>query len=135
MVDFIKKQYYRFRNIILYGLIGGVCATLDFSIYTTLCYFDMMPYLWANVISIHCGVFTSFFLNRTFNFKVKDKTAQRFLSFYVVGLIGLAVSEGLLYLMVTIGNCNELLSKLISVVLVALVQFVLNKYITFKTKQ
>ena len=80
-------------------------------------------------------IFTSFLLNRTFNFKVKDKVTQRFLSFYIVGLIGLGISEGLLYLMVNIGDCSELFSKLISVIVVALVQFILNKYITFKTKQ
>jgi putative flippase GtrA len=135
MLKIIKQYYSRFRNLILYGIIGGFCASLDFVIYTLLCRYDFVPYLWANVISIHCGIFTSFLLNRTLNFKVKDKTTKRFLSFYIVGLIGLGISEGLLYLMVTIGNINELLSKLISVVVVALVQFVLNKYITFKTKQ
>ena len=135
MENRLKILYSRFRNFILYGLIGGFCATLDFGVYTLLCHFDIMPYLWANVISIHCGIICSFLLNRTFNFKVKDKAAQRFLSFYMVGLMGLGISEGMLFLMVTQGEWNEIVSKLISVVFVALVQFVLNKYITFKTKQ
>ena len=52
-----------------------------------------------------------------------------------MGLIGLGISEGMLFLMVTQGEWNEIVSKLISVVVVALVQFVLNKYITFKTKR
>ena len=135
MKQTIKHLYNKFRHLILYGIIGGFCATLDFGIYTLLCHFDILPYLWANVISIHCGIICSFLLNRTFNFKVKDKTPQRFVSFYVVGLIGLGISELMLYVMVTIGGWNELLCKLISVVVVALIQFVLNKYITFKTKQ
>lgn len=135
MENSLKIIYLRFRNLILYGLIGGFCATLDFGVYTLLCHFDIMPYLWANVISIHCGIICSFLLNRTFNFKVKDKPAQRFMSFYIVGLIGLGISEGMLFLMVTQGEWNEIVSKLISVIVVALVQFVLNKYITFKTKQ
>ena len=129
-------QFYdRFRNLILYGLIGGFCAALDFGIYTALCYWNIIPYLWANIISIHVGIFTSFVLNRAVNFKVKDKTATRFLSFYAVGLTGLGISELMLYLMVTIGGWNEVLCKLLSIVVVALVQFVLNKYITFKTKR
>jgi putative flippase GtrA len=37
----------------------------------------------------------------------------------------------ILYLMVTVGGMNELVCKLISIVVVALIQFVLNKYITF----
>lgn len=129
----IQQQYYRFRNLILYGIIGGFCAALDFGIYTALCYWNIMPYLWANIISIHIGIFASFALNRSLNFKVKDKPATRFLSFYAVGLIGLGISELMLYLMVTIGGLNELLCKLISIVVVALIQFFLNKYITFKS--
>ena len=130
-----KKIYFRFRNLILYGIIGGFCAALDFGIYTGLCYWDIIPYLWANIISIHIGIFTSFVLNRSFNFKVKDKVKTRFLSFYAVGLVGLGVSEGMLYLMVTKGGWNEIVCKLISIVVVALIQFLLNKYITFRKQQ
>lgn len=129
------ELYARFRNLILYGIIGGFCAALDLGVYTALCYWNIMPYLWANIISIHVGIFTSFTLNRSINFKVKDKTATRFLSFYAVGLTGLGISELMLYLMVTVGGWNEVLCKLLSIVVVALVQFVLNKYITFKTNR
>lgn len=135
MKQIIITLYSRFRNLILYGIIGGFCASLDFAIYTLLCHYDLVPFLWANVISIHTGIICSFILNRTFNFKIKDKTPQRFLSFYVVGLVGLAISEGMLYVMVTLGGWNELVCKLISIVIVALIQFVLNKYITFNTKK
>lgn len=131
----IIELYNRFRNLILYGFIGGFCAALDFGIYTGLCYWDIMPYLWANIISIHIGIFTSFVLNRSFNFKVKDKVTTRFLSFYTVGLVGLGISELMLYLMVTKSGWNEIACKLISIVVVALIQFVLNKYITFKTNK
>ena len=130
----IAAIYKKFRYLILYGLIGGFCAALDFGVYTLLCEFDVMPYLWANVISIHIGIFTSFILNRQINFKVKNKTALRFISFYNVGLVGLGISELMLYLMVTVEEWNELVCKLISIVVVALIQFVLNKYITFMQK-
>lgn len=131
----IRELYNRFKNLILYGIIGGFCAALDFGVYTGLCYWDIMPYLLANIISIHIGIFTSFVLNRSFNFKVKDKVKTRFLSFYMVGLFGLGISEGMLYLMVTKGGWNEIACKLVSIVVVALIQFLLNKYITFRKKQ
>ena len=130
--DTILRLYTRFRNLILYGIIGGFCSALDFGVYTALCHFEIMPYLWANVISIHIGIFTSFLLNRQVNFKVKDKTPQRFLSFYIVGLTGLGISTLMLYLMVDLAHWNYIVCKLITIVVVALVQFVLNKYITFK---
>ena len=135
MKDKIIALFNRFRNLILYGIIGGFCAALDFGIYTLLCHFDVLPYLWANVISTHVGIFTSFFLNRSLNFKVKDKTPQRFLSFYAVGLTGLGMSSFLLWLMVDKTGWNELVCKLITIAFVSLMQYCLNKYITFKRQQ
>mgnify|MGYP003440486746 CR=1 FL=1 len=129
----IKQLFEKYRNLILYGLIGGSCALLDFIVYSGLC--SIIPFLVANVISTHCGIFCSFFLNRKYNFKVEDNTLRRFFSFYTVGLLGLAVSEGLLFLMVNYFGIEKIVSKLITVVAVALLQFVLNKFITFKTKK
>ena len=126
----VRSLWTRFRELILYGLIGGFCAALDFGVYTLLGLW--IPYLWANVISVHCGIFTSFFLNRSLNFKVKDKAPLRFTIFYLVGLSGLALSEGLIWLLASQFAWNPILAKLLTVFIVALYQFLLNKFITFK---
>lgn len=126
----IKQLLFNYQEFILYAIIGTFCAALDFGVYSALCF--ILPYLWANVISTHCGIFCSFLLNRQFNFKVKNKTVIRFLSFYIVGLIGLGISSLLLYLLVDIASLNELVCKLLTIVLVAIIQFILNKFITFK---
>ena len=126
----IRQLLSKYQDLLLYAIIGGFCAALDFGVYSALCF--ILPYLWANVISTHCGIFCSFLLNRQFNFKVKNKTVIRFLSFYIVGLIGLGISSLLLYLLVNIASLNELVCKLLTIVLVAIIQFILNKFITFK---
>ncbi len=126
----LAKMYVRFRELVLYGLIGGLCATIDFGIYTLLG--QIMPYLWANIISVHCGIFCSFLLNRYFNFKVKDKPAQRFIIFYLIGLSGLGLSELLIFLLSEKAGWGYLIAKLFTVIVVALYQFVLNKFITFR---
>ncbi|MBQ7734737.1 MAG: GtrA family protein [Bacteroidales bacterium] len=133
MKERIRQLYLKYRNFILYGLIGGTCAGIDFVIYTVLCYFGC-NHLISNIISTHCGIFCSFLLNSYVNFKVSDKLFRRFLSFYAIGLLGLALSEGMLYLMVDMGAMNKIIAKLITVFVVALVQFFMNKFITFKRK-
>ena len=127
----IKQLLLRYNQLIKYGIIGGFCATLDFVIYTCIIGFTELSYVYANIISVHCGIFASFFLNRQFTFKIKDKTLLRFVSFYLVGIVGLLISSGLLILFVEKMHLNELLSKAITVVFVALIQFLLNKYISF----
>ena len=129
-MEIIKDLYFRFRELILYGIIGALCAALDFGLYTLLGMW--IPYLWANVISVHAGILCSFLLNRQYNFKVKDRPAQRFTIFYLVGLSGLGLSELIIYLLAKRGGWDYVLTKLLTVVVVALFQFVLNKFITFK---
>ena len=133
MIAKIKDLYFRFRELILYGIIGGSCAALDFGLYTLLGLW--IPYLWANVISVHAGIICSFLLNRQYNFKVKDRPARRFAFFYLIGLSGLGLSELIIYLLAKKMGWDYILTKLLTVVVVALYQFVLNKFITFrKTK-
>ena len=127
----VKKLYTRYRQLFLYGIIGGFSALLDYCVYVVLLKLNV-PYLFANVISVHCGIICSFLLNRQYNFKVKDKAKTRFLSFYVIGLIGLAISTGMLYLAVEYFNLYEKYAKILTIIVVALLQFVLNKFITFR---
>lgn len=128
----LKNLYCRFRHLILYGIIGSFSSSIDFAIFTLLVQIVGLHYLVANSISILVGITTSFFLNRNYNFKVKDNVKGRFLIFLSVGLCGLMLSNFSLYVFVSTFDMNKLLSKLLSIVLVVFFQFLINKYVTFK---
>lgn len=128
----LKNLYCRFRHLILYGIIGSFSSSIDFAIFTLLVQIVGLHYLVANSISILVGITTSFFLNRNYNFKVKDNVKGRFLIFLSVGLCGLMLSNFSLYVFVSAFDMNKLLSKLLSIVLVVFFQFLINKYVTFK---
>ena len=128
----LKKLYCRFRHLILYGIIGSFSSSIDFAIFTLLVQIVGLHYLVANCISILAGITTSFFLNRNYNFKVKDNVRGRFAIFLTVGLCGLMLSNIVLYVCVSILDMNKLVSKLLSIVLVVFFQFLINKYVTFK---
>ena len=93
----LKNLYCRFRHLILYGIIGSFSSSIDFAIFTLLVQIVGFHYLVANSISILVGITTSFFLNRNYNFKVKDNVKGRFLIFLSVGLCGLMLSNFSLY--------------------------------------
>ena len=127
----LKKLYNKYRNFILYCLIGVINTGVDFGIFALLDNVGLY-YLAAHIISYHCGILCSFFLNRYYNFKVKDKPARRFLSFYGVSLAALAGSAALLYLLVSVMSLNHLIGKLIATVIIAVCQFLFVKNFTFK---
>lgn len=126
--------YNKFRDLILYGIIGCCASGFDFAIYSILVRYLCVHYIYANSISVLAGISTSFILNRKYNFKVKDHTIRRFSIFLSVGLLGLLLSNIILYICISLIGINELLSKFLSIVLVVFLQFILNKFITFKTK-
>ena len=130
----LSRLYPRFRNLILYGIIGSFTSALDFAVFTLLSKYIGIHYIIANCISVLVGITTSFALNRSINFKVKDKTGKRFLIFLTVGLCGLLLSNVILYVGIDMLSGDELIVKLASIVLVVGFQFILNKFITFKEK-
>ena len=130
----LSRLYQRFRNLILYGIIGSFTSALDFAVFTMLSKYIGIHYIVANCISVLVGISTSFALNRSFNFKVKDKTGKRFIIFLTVGICGLVLSNLILFVGINMLNCDELIVKLASIVLVVGFQFLLNKFVTFKEK-
>ncbi len=132
MKQIVKTLYKKFHQLVLYGVIGSFSSGLDFLIYTLLVQLVGLQYLVANCISVVAGISTSFYLNRNYNFKVKDHTKRRFSIFLTVGLCGLVMSNLILYLCIDNLGMDKLISKLLSIVLVVFFQFLVNKYLTFK---
>lgn len=122
--------YNHYRHFILYGIIGVFCASLDFVLYWLLS--QIIYYQLANLISVHTGIICSFLLNRHFNFKVKDHPLHRFAKFYAVGALGWLVSFVILYISVDVMCLNNVICKIVSIIVVAIMQFFLNKFVTFK---
>lgn len=125
MTNYVKILYFKFRNLILYGIIGCCSSGLDFLLYTLFVQVFGWHYILSNCISVLAGITTSFTLNRNFNFKVKDKTRKRFAIFLTVGLCGMMLSNLILYVCISMMSLNKIISKLLSIVLVVFFQFLL----------
>ena len=83
-------------------------------------------------MSVLVGITTSFLLNRAYNFKVKDHTKRRFVTFLTVGLCGLLLSNLILYVGIDMLHLNDLVVKITSIILVVGFQFIVNKFVTFR---
>lgn len=132
IIVLVMKYAQRYKHFIKYALIGITGVTLDMILYYVLNTYTDMHYQIANLISVSLGISNNFILNALLNFKVKDRLTMRFIQFYSVGLFGLLISAGLLYWFIEILCLNEMLSKAFTIGIVTLIQFNLNKIITFK---
>jgi putative flippase GtrA len=127
----LLNKYTFFKQIILYGIIGSICAGIDYLFFLLLRYFNLNLYF-SNFISINIGILISFLLNTFFNFKRIDKLLRRAIKFFSVGYSGLLVSMFLMYIGVNRINLNETIVKLLTIFIVAAYQFTINKLFTFR---
>ena len=85
----------------------------------------------SKIVGVLVGILISFTLNLKFNFKVNDCIFRRFCLFFSIGLLGLLLSTGIIALGEKL-NWDIFITKIISIFVVAILQFILNKFISFK---
>lgn len=122
-----------FRQLVVYVLIGGLGLIVDFGIFTLLVHFKMNVEL-ANFISSSCGLINNFFWNSYLNFKVHDHLLRRFIEYYLVGQITTVFTTACLFIFVNMLHFDKIIVKVISTFVATMIQFIINKIITFRKK-
>ncbi|MDR1090848.1 MAG: GtrA family protein [Prevotella sp.] len=142
-----------FRQLVKYGIVGVVGLIIDmgvfyllvkkFSVHYPFSSFisnilrgnmsvGMLDILISNIISSTLAIINNFMLNSYFTFKVTDKKLKRFTSFAGIAVIGMIISSLLLTLFIGIMKIDDMVSKVLAILIVAAVQFGINKFFTFR---
>lgn len=141
------------RQLVKYGLVGLVGLVIDMGLFYLLVNklavhypfseaissflkrnmsVGMLDILISNIISQTLAVINNFMLNSYFTFKVTDNKIRRFLSFVSIAMVGMVISSMLLTLFIGIMGINDMVSKVFAILIVAAIQFMINKFFTFK---
>ena len=113
---------------------GVVGLVVDMGLFYVFYEVVHINYILSNLMSSSLAVVNNFILNSIFTFKVKDKLIYRFISFYSIALAGMAVSSGMLAVLIDGLHWNSMISKAIAVFFVALIQYYVNKKLTFSER-
>lgn len=132
MKEKAQKLFKSHEQFVRYSLIGLTGVALDFVIFLVLFNLLDMNALVANIISTSCGITNNFILNRSLNFKKKDFTLLRFLSFFATGLVGILVSTIIIRIFHDFIGWDANWVKFGAIVVVVLVQYTINKHISFR---
>lgn len=119
------------RQLISYALLGCIAVGVDVLVYETLTDALGIYPLVSNVASASVGITTSFFLNRRFTFRVTNRPGRRYLMFLAVGTTGMLVQEIIIWALLAHAMVGNLVAKLIAVVSAGVLQFLLNRGVTF----
>lgn len=129
------KLWHKYRSFIIYCMIGATGAILDSATFFALTHYLHFETFIANPISATVGITNNFFLNAFFNFKTTDKLHHRYVKFFAVGVIGIIVGTAYIYLLHDIFGLNLVAVKLSSIVIVAILQYGLNKRFSFSSSK
>jgi putative flippase GtrA len=119
------------KHFIIYSIIGVSGASLDLLAFILMTKFIPIHYLFVNAISTTVGITNNFILNAHFNFAVKTRLLSRFLSFFAVGLLGMAAASGILFVLVDLVKVAPGVAKFLVIVIIVLLQYNLNKRFSF----
>lgn len=120
-----------FNQLVKYVLIGILGLVVDFGTYWILTDININVEI-ANMISSTCGIINNFFWNSYTNFKVHNRMFLRFISYFLVGQITTVFTTISLFIFATKLGFSHLIVKVIAMIVATLIQFVLNKFVTFR---
>lgn len=134
----IKELFIKYKELILYVIVGGATTVVSF---VALFLFDHILGIKmeiANVLSWICAVSFSFITNKLVVFESKDKDFKKTLKelggFVGARLASLVVDEAIMIIGVRVLGINTYIVKCISEVFVVVINYFFSKFIIFKKK-
>ena len=115
-----------------YLLIGGSAAAVDLLAFVILFNVFGFSAVASNVLSVSIATVESYTLNALYNFRTRDRILFRFSSFAIVSALGLTLGSSLIYVLHDVIGLDGNLSKIAVMPPVVLLQFLLNKHVSFR---
>ena len=136
----IKEMYLKYKEIINYLIFGVLTTVVSLAVYYICVYTFLNPenvvqLQIANIISWVAGVAFAYVTNRKFVFESKEenklKEAGKFVTSRITTLL---MDMVIMFIGVTLCKFNDKIIKLISQVVVIVMNYLLSKIIVFKKK-
>lgn len=134
----IYKKYEELINYLIIGILTTVVSLATYYLLTlTILDANNKVYLQiANIISWLASVTFAYFTNRKFVFKVKNKSnIKECLNFYISRISTLLIDMIIMYIFVSILKFDNKIVKLIAQVVIIILNYILSKFIVFKSSK
>lgn len=132
----IRKTDSFFIQFIRYFGVSGICLLVDAGILFVLTKYAGINYLISTFIGYTVGLVLNYILSVTWVFKTKRlaNKPMEFGIFVVIGLIGMAINQGVMWICTDLIGLYFMLSRLISAAIGHTWKFFARKYILFHDK-
>lgn len=134
---FVEPTNNTFLQLFRYGFVGGAAFLVDYGSLFLFTEFVHLPYLWSAAIAFIFGLVANYLLSISWVFQRQGNISAwgEFLFFAVIGVVGLAFNELIMYMCTDKVGIHYMLSKLISTAIVFFWNFFARKYLLFNRKK
>lgn len=139
LYDKLLSLFQKYRETILYLVFGGLTTLINIGSYWLLTSVFSVDFMVANALAWLISVLFAFVTNKLFVFDSKSLAAalvlKEFMLFLGARLFSGALDMGIMYLFVDILRFNDMVIKVLSNIIVIVVNYILSKLVIFKKKQ
>lgn len=124
-----------FGQLFRYGIVGGIAFVVDYGTLWFLTDICHVHYLVSAAIAFIFGLACNYILSTRFVFgesRIRSAWAE-FAAFAVIGVVGLALNELILYICQDLLGIHYMLGKLVSTVIVFFWNFLARRFLLFKS--
>ena len=131
--------YMKYKEILNYLIFGGLSTIVNFISYFVSARVLGIDEVISSGIAWFCSVLFSYITNKLFVFESKTKGAKAFLkeisSFFLARIVsGILCDVGTFAIMVKVFNINDVFAKIVTQIMVIIVNYIFSKLIIFKKK-
>ncbi len=129
-----KRQSNLIKQLILYGIVGGVAFIADYGCLWILTEYYHCHYLLSAAIAFILGLAINYVLSTKWVFidrKYESRWVE-FLFFTFIGIVGLILNEILIFVVSRVFTKHYMIGKIISTIVVFFWNFLARKYLLFK---
>ena len=138
-INTIKGLYLQYKEVINYLIFGVLATIVNFVSYFIFARILKIDEVISSGLSWLVSVLFAYTTNKIFVFESKTKTAKEFLkemaSFFLARIIsGITCDVGTFALMVKVFKINDIFSKIVTQIMVVILNYILSKFVVFKKK-
>ena len=138
--DYIEEDnhtswFNKCREVLSYLFFGGLTTLVNILVFFLLRYFNFHLYL-SNLIAWLVAVLFAFVTNKLYVFGSKSddkkKNLKELIAFFICRIISLGVDMGAMYLLLQVINSSEVFAKIMTNILVIILNYLFSKLIIFR---
>ena len=140
MKNKIKELYEKYKEIIVYLIFGGLSTLVNFASYFVFAKIIGIDEVISSGLSWLCAVLFAYVTNKIFVFKSKTSTQKELVkelfTFFSCRIVsGIFCDVGTFAVMVKVLKVNDIIAKVITQVMVVILNYIFSKLIIFKNKK